>query len=43
MKENAGEPKVYFASVRWSLYNRTDNIIENISKLQEVVEDINVK
>lgn len=26
-----------------SLYNRTDNIIENISKLQEVVEDINVK
>lgn len=26
-----------------SLYNRTDNILENISKLQEVVEDIDFK
>lgn len=26
-----------------SLYNRTDNLVENISNLQEVIEDIDVK
>ena len=34
--------EVFGAGFR-SLYNRTDNTLENISKLQEVVEDIGVK